>query len=117
MWNDYGKNSKETHPAIKRSIYELKDGFELNKTIKSNDVSIIVGHAPANRYISVAGIRNSFTFLRDPVQRIISDYKHFVRHGEYKGSLESFIERPALQNRQSGFLAGARLEAYPPLSR
>lgn len=112
IWHDYGAKSKETHPEVLRNIYELKDGYALASKIRDRGVKLIAGHTPASKYFSFIGIRNTITFLRNPVQRVMSDYNHFVRHNNYSGTLEDFVTRPELQNRQSKFLAGAPIQCY-----
>ncbi|WP_404324918.1 glycosyltransferase family 92 protein [Cobetia sp. UIB-001] len=112
IWHDYGAMSKETHPEILRNIYELKDGYAFASKVRDKGVKLIAGHTPASKYLSVTGIRNTISFLRDPVQRVMSDYNHFVRHNNYAGTLEDFVSRPELQNRQAKFLAGAPIQCY-----
>lgn len=112
VWNDYGAQSAETHPIIARNIYQLKDMYAFRQRLEGQPLAMLAGHVPASKYFDLAGVRNTFSFVRDPVQRVISDYKHFVRHAGYEGSLESFINRKELQNRQARFLSGAPLHAY-----
>uniref|UniRef100_UPI00341415D1 hypothetical protein n=1 Tax=uncultured Halomonas sp. TaxID=173971 RepID=UPI00341415D1 len=40
-----------------------------------------------------------------------SEYAHFVRHYEYKGSFHDFFSRPVMHNRQSKILHGVDVEA------
>jgi hypothetical protein len=49
------------------------------------------------------------TFLRDPVDRVVSSWRHHVRAGRFAGPLEAFIEQPGEINVQSQFLQGADL--------
>jgi hypothetical protein len=52
------------------------------------------------------------TFLRDPFDRIVSEYNHFVRLYGYRGTFREFISGPKFRNRQSLFAGGIPLGAY-----
>lgn len=57
------------------------------------------------------GAGNTLTFLREPLQRIASEYAHFVRNMDYKGSFKEFYSDPAMRNRQRRALNGVNVEA------
>lgn len=52
------------------------------------------------------------TFVRNPIDQVISHYKHYVRHHKYKRSIEKFILEPRFKNIQSKVLSGKRLQDY-----
>ena len=54
---------------------------------------------------------STITFLREPLERMASEYEHFVRNYGYKGSLQDFYSRPVMHNRQSKILHGVDIEA------
>ncbi|MDP4556231.1 sulfotransferase family 2 domain-containing protein [Halomonas meridiana] len=108
---DYSLASEETSDEIKSSIYERKDSFYFEELVSLSDVSFLSGHVNATRYVYAAGVGKSLTFLRDPVQRIVSEYYHFVRHNNYQGDLTSFYRKPQFINRQSKMLHGVPVEA------
>ena len=108
---DYSYSSHETSHLINDLIYNKKDSFLLKKYVQENDHVFLSGHVPANKYIHVFGARNTLTFLREPVQRVVSEYNHFVRHNGYKGSLSSFYVKDAFINRQSKMLHNIPLES------
>lgn len=72
---------------------------------------MVGGHVNASRFVSLFGVGQTLTFLRDPLQRMASEYVHFVRHYEYKGSFHDFYSRPIMHNRQSKILHGVDVEA------
>ncbi|WP_416137636.1 hypothetical protein ACM26W_14265 [Halomonas sp. HK25] len=109
---DYGKDSSATTPfAIEPLYQEPKDFWQFKKRCEQNDAAMVGGHVNANRFISLFGAGQSLTFLRDPLQRMASEYAHFIRHYEYKGSFHGFYSRPIMHNRQSKILHGVDVEA------
>jgi hypothetical protein len=52
------------------------------------------------------------TFLRDPFDRAVSAYNHWVTHNGYHGSFGDFIALPSQQNRMSCLVGGIPLDAY-----
>lgn len=109
---DYGKDSPDTAAIIRSSLYQNSSDFwAFRKECERRQTAMVGGHVNAARYVSLFGIGQTVTFLREPLQRIASDYAHFARHYDYKGSFREFFTRPVMQNRQSKFLQGTELEA------
>lgn len=111
IWHDYGESQRETAPAVVRWAYERRDHWRLWQTVRQEGVHLLGGHVPLAKYAHLAGLRECFTFVREPLQRIASDYHHFVRHHGYEGSFQDFYRRSDMVNRQSRFLESTRLEA------
>ncbi|NWO04454.1 MAG: sulfotransferase family 2 domain-containing protein [Alteromonadaceae bacterium] len=108
---DYNTYSAETSDVIKDVVYDKKDFFLLDEVFSDNGCEFLSGHVPASKYVQFFGVANSVTFLRDPLQRIISEYYHFLRHHDYEGDLPSFYRKPQFINRQSRMLQGPAMEA------
>lgn len=72
---------------------------------------MVGGHVNVGRFVSLFGVSNTITFLRDPLQRMVSEHAHFVRHYGYQGNFHDFYSRPAMHNRQSKLLHGVDFEA------
>ncbi|MCA0901401.1 sulfotransferase family 2 domain-containing protein [Microbulbifer agarilyticus] len=64
----------------------------------------IAGHVKYSRYNRVIPLENTFTFLRHPVDRLISLYKHRCRHQGLRISFEEFIDQDSVHNSQSKYL-------------
>ncbi|WP_110687115.1 glycosyltransferase family 2 protein [Salinicola aestuarinus] len=111
VWHDYGENQRETAPAVVRWAYERRDHWWLWETVRQSQVKLLAGHVPLAKYAHLAGLRDCFTFVREPLQRLASDYHHFARHHGYEGSFQDFYRRSDMVNRQSRFLESTRLEA------
>lgn len=102
---DYGIQVPETSPAVHRHIYKTPDSWAFFQALKENDHAMLSGHVPLGKYVAGLGLRQSMTFVREPLQRIASEYKHFVRHYGFTGSFEAFYRMPRFVNRQSKMLA------------
>lgn len=107
---DYGPNAKATSPFVKESLHgDQPDFWQFRQAL--DNPAMIVGHVPIARFVSLWGAGNTITFLREPLQRIASEYEHFVRNRDYKGSFREFYLDPAMRNRQRRALNGVNLEA------
>jgi len=112
VWQDYGASNSETTPEVKQWVYDSPDLFNLHTALVDQRIKVFGGHVNADKYLNLFGLRNCVAFVREPMQRIVSEYKHFVRHHGYKGSLESFFRQESMRNRQSRFLSAAIPQAY-----
>lgn len=108
---DYSPSSDETSELVYRWVYEEKDLLGFYQQLCNGRVSFLSGHVNANKFVYLFGVNQTVTFVRDPVQRVVSEYQHFVRHHGYEGSLPSFYRKPQFVNRQSKMLQGVPLEA------
>lgn len=103
---DYGVNSGWKPKVINDVVYREGKSDSLAELI-SRQNTILSGHFHAVKYLSYFSPDCFWTFIRDPIQRTISEYKHFVRHNGYQDNLECFAE--TYQNRQTALLSGIKL--------
>ena len=110
---DYGLKSSETSVEIRRSIYADADAdpWKLRGFLAAGKKRILVGHFPVMRYAGFFAAHRIFTIVREPVQRVVSEYGHFVRNYGFKGSLLEFARWAPMINKQADMLAGVPLEA------
>lgn len=108
---DYGEESAETSPSVCEHIYHKEDVYEFYNEVRKNSISFMSGHFPASKYTSVFDVGNVITFIRDPLQRIVSEYNHLVRDNGYKKSFEEFYRSPQFINRQSRLLFGVPFDS------
>ena len=108
---DYGLKSSETSVEIRRSIYADEDPWKLRASLSAGKNRILVGHFPVMRYAGFFDALRVFTIVREPVQRVVSEYGHFVRNYGFKGSLMEFSRQAPFVNKQTDMLAGLPLEA------
>lgn len=108
---DYSPSSEETSELVDRWVYKEKDLLGFYRALCKANVSFLSGHVNANKFVYLFSVRQTVTFVRDPVQRLVSEYQHFVRHHGYEGDFPSFYRKPQFANRQSKILQGVPLEA------
>lgn len=109
---DYGKASGETSAIVQQWLYQQPaDFWRFGQALHDTNAAMLGGHVSIGRFVSLLGAGNSVTFLREPLQRMASEYAHFVRHYAYQGSFHDFYSRPVMHNRQSKILNGVDLEA------
>ncbi|MBW4466164.1 MAG: sulfotransferase family protein [Pegethrix bostrychoides GSE-TBD4-15B] len=109
---DYERESSETSALIQESIYSSRSSLLVPQIIQRN-IKFLTGHFKTSRYLPVLDTQVRWcTFLRHPVQRVISEYHHFLRNYDCTESLESFCRKPFFRNRQSQLLQGLELEDF-----
>lgn len=104
---DYGKDQKATSRVVDEFVYQQKNHEAFREVFDSKGIKFLGGHVKVSDYIGFFDLDNVAAFVRDPVQRVISAYGHFVRNYGYTETLETFVSSPKFQNRQSAALAGA----------
>lgn len=111
---DYGKASPETDTLAQALLYDAQqpDFRAFGQACEKERTAMVGGHVSVGRFVPLFGVGNTLTFLREPLQRMASEYAHFVRHYQYKGSFHDFYSRPVMHNRQSKMLHGVDLEAF-----
>ena len=97
---DYGAKSPETSSLVQQSIFIKNDPFLLKLKLKSEQNSWLTGHVALGKYSDMVSVRNIVTFLRDPVERVMSHYNHSVRYHGFEGTIEDFLQRPQASNLQ-----------------
>ncbi len=101
--NDYGEDSSNTSEDIRAAYYDSKDVMKLKKTVEQH--RFLTGHFTLAKYREIFPKSPVVTFFRNPVDRVISEYTHFVTHYSYKGDLREFYLKPQFQNRQHSFMS------------
>jgi hypothetical protein len=108
---DYGLKAKETSKLVRELMYgDASDLWCFYKECYKQEIKFFGGHVAIGRFVSGFKIGNSVTFVREPLQRVVSEFQHFVRHYGYEGTLMDFCTRPVMQNRQSKLLETVPLE-------
>lgn len=109
---DYGKGSAETSDVVQSHLYRSPaDFWQFGQACIRQETAMVGGHVNVGRFVSLFGVGQTLTFVREPLQRMASEYAHFVRHYDYKGSFHDFYSRPVMHNRQSKILHSVVLEA------
>jgi hypothetical protein len=108
VYADYDVESRSTSTLIK-SIYASGD---ISRIVEINKrKTLLAGHFPIKKYIPYYPAYRVISFMRDPVQRVLSHYYDLKRRINYPGTLDDFINEPRFCNVQSRFFEGVPLEA------
>jgi hypothetical protein len=109
---DYG-NDPFTTPRLHEVVHVQKRPSQLREAFRSGRRGILLsGHFPARRYWEVFHAESFVTFVRDPVDRVISEYNHFVSYEGWTRPLEEFAATPRFRNVMSTFLSGVDLDRF-----
>ncbi|WP_237057866.1 sulfotransferase family 2 domain-containing protein [Microbulbifer sediminum] len=99
---DYGPNSPETSQIVRDWVLERSDIWRFRRAFNEKQYQFLTGHFNAQRYLPIFGVDRMVTFLREPVQRIVSEFQHFQRHYDYQHGFEHFYRSAPFINRQLG---------------
>lgn len=102
MEKDYGAQANHTSALVKEYIYgkETIDQYGLHQAFKQAGKKWLTGHFNADRYLPLLGCENTLSFVRDPVDRVISEYLYRKRQFGMERSLEAFYQDPGETNKQ-----------------
>lgn len=96
---DYGEDAPQTTDLVRRHVYGDQDFWSFYKACERNGVRMVAGHMNCDRYVAGFGTASIVTFVREPIQRIASEYQHSVRHKKFPGTFRDFYTQPKMQNR------------------
>jgi hypothetical protein len=105
---DYGPHSAKTSDEVRQLVHTQPDLPKLGAVLAECHAVLLAGHVEYSRYAQLFPPHRVITFVRDPVQRIVSEWQHVTRHYGFKGTLLEVAARPRRQNVQSRVLRGAR---------
>ena len=104
IYKDYGGNSKGSSDEIKRHVYEAGDLYEFKKRFNNHKSLWITGHINLAKYIDFVPVSHTITFVREPLQQVLSHYNHYVRYHGFTGDFSAFLDKPYAKNLQSHYL-------------
>ncbi|WP_262694009.1 sulfotransferase family 2 domain-containing protein [Kordiimonas aquimaris] len=111
---DYGAESATTTPLVRHHIYAAghHGPFALIEAIKSSQTQWLTGHVHADRYVNLIGCDNTISFVRDTLERVVSEYVHRVsKEGETR-SFENFYQDPLETNKQFRMIGQMPWQAF-----
>ena len=103
---DYGASSGVTSEIVKQWFYDSRDLWSFKRDFEARRYKLLAGHFHVNRYAALYGMGAVITFLRDPVRRIVSEYRHSVIHNGYTECFETYYRSPENINRQLQLMSG-----------
>lgn len=108
---DYGPKQKLTSAVVRELAYEGENRLQdLRQHVPRDRPILLTGHILVARYRDVFASDSFIAFVREPVGRVLSDYKHFVRHYGYGGTVLEFARLPQQRNKQWRALSGTPVE-------
>lgn len=112
IFYDYSLDFIETSPTVIKNIYEENDYYKLYHNILKLERSFLSGHFPVNKYAPLYEMTNVVTFVRHPVEQVLSHYNHHKNIDKYDKGLKTFIQEPRFRNVQSKTLKSNPIETY-----
>ncbi len=109
---DYSPHSVRTSKEVTDTIYDTNDAYKLYSILTKLECSFFAGHFSVLKYTACYDTLNVVSFVRDPVERVISHYNHLKNNNEYKKSIIDFIKEPRFKNFQSRNLGGKHIALY-----
>lgn len=108
---DYGKESSHTSEVVKKHCYKEQDFYSLLCVFKQQN-QIFSGHFLSQKYVGFVDPRYILSFVRDPLEQVVSHYNHSVAHLGYEGEFNDFIVMPRNRNIQSRYLNALPIPLY-----
>lgn len=109
MLYDYGEKSPESVPALTganpMSLTPDSQVFDADK------FNFICGHVDYARYAHFVSQDSVVSIVRNPVERLVSEYQHLKRDYGYAHSFAEFSSDSPQQNKQSRMLGGVDQES------
>ncbi len=112
----YGEDSRTTSEGVKPFFFSgepLRKRLRLlSRHIAANDIRFVASHTPSIPSMKSFDPARALTLLRDPVERVISNYEFNVAKQGLSGvALEAYVEEAGHQNVQSKVLKRVDLAA------
>lgn len=108
---DYGDASNDTSSAVHEAMYG-NGRMDLKTAVGQPGSVLVAGHFEADKYMRELPQADIVTFLRYPVNQMLSHFRHHVARLGFSGGLSEFCRNPAFCNLQSRYLAGVPLERF-----
>jgi hypothetical protein len=102
---DYGEERSATSQEIISSVYKSGDATSIIDAFANSGAVMVSGHVQITKYAGIIGLPNTVAFIREPVSRVVSHFRHMMRDEGFKGDLVKFINQPFNQNVQSRVLS------------
>jgi hypothetical protein len=101
---DYGYENPVTSSELQAYIYEDNDVFKFKKWHQLKNKFSICGHLKLAKYLDFVDIKNTMSFVREPLEQVVSHYNHHIKNSNLDCSIQDFIELPQFRNIQSRLL-------------
>lgn len=106
---NYGPKSIETSQLTRDTLLQNTNLARFKKEMERIGVSCYMGHVHFLSTRHAFDCTNLVTFVRNPVEQVVSHYNHYKRWHGYEDSIETFVAAPAFKNVQHKFMSGIPL--------
>jgi hypothetical protein len=96
---------------VKEHYYNKQDPYLLLNVFNKKP-QILSGHFYSQRYIDFVDVRNIISFVRDPIEQVVSHFNHHVTYLGYDGEFNDFIIKTRRCNIQSRYLNALPISLY-----
>jgi len=107
---DYGAGDSHTTPLVQQHCHDTPDFFRFHRRMLREGNRLLAGHVPVLRFAGIVAAHRIVSFVRDPVQQVLSHHAHICRHRS-PVPLADFMRGPQGAGMQSRMLSGVPLEA------
>lgn len=97
---DYSSASSETSQLIRDTVYQKEDFYAFGQSLLEHKSSFLSGHFIVAKYAPLYHSTQMVSFLRDPVEQVISHFNHFKNHHGYEKELLDFVNEKRFCNMQ-----------------
>lgn len=108
---DYGAHAVETSEAVQATMYATPP-VGLKTVLDPTANTLLAGHFVADKYASQFPAADFVTFLRYPVNQVLSHFRHHVARLGFNGGLSEFCRNPSYRNLQTRFIGTVSLERF-----
>lgn len=95
---DYGRDNPMTSPCIAKHLYETPDLDALGEALRAK--RFVTGHVCVTKYLPLLPSARLATFVRDPVDRVESEFVHYRTHHGSSHTLAQFVVTPEFRSKQ-----------------
>ncbi|SFV71240.1 hypothetical protein MNB_SV-13-469 [hydrothermal vent metagenome] len=113
VFYDYSIQARETSKLIVEKIYKYQDFYGFYNTVLNKlDKSFLSGHFHSNKYASLYDTLNIVSFVRNPVEQVLSHFNHHKSRNGYDENFKTFIKDKRFCNIQSKALGDKPIGMY-----
>ncbi|MEQ9210903.1 MAG: sulfotransferase family 2 domain-containing protein [Pseudomonadales bacterium] len=98
---DYGPQEESNTGDLHEALYIQKSPEKVQSILESRRDYLLSGHFNAEKYLEFFYPYEVVTFVREPVERIMSSFEYARRKRGYAGNLEDFVSAKGRINLQS----------------
>lgn len=111
MLYDYGERARLTSELVLQWVYKSNDMGTFAGTASRDGYRFLSGHFPVKKYREYFPRASFVSWIRNPVDRLWSAWRHYSLHLGYEDDFATFYTNPKFQNQQFRML-GHDLHAF-----